>query len=118
MTRYQKEDLVNKYFSLYRRRYIRFNIITLISGLLFSSVGIGLFIEFISIADRICICTILVLSLVYVLLTLMTNYLHYSNIKDCINDGWFCFKYDDKNKEYMHIFIGDITIDDLYLEEN
>lgn len=118
MTKYQKEDLANKYFSLYRRRYIRFNIITLISGLLFSLVCIGLFIEFISIADRICTCTILVLSLVYVLLTLTTNYLHYSNVKDCINDGWFCFRYDNKNVEYMHVYARDITIADLYIEEN
>lgn len=118
MTRHQKEDLTNKYFSLYRRRYIRFNIIALISGLLFSLVCIGLFIEFIGTADRVCTISILALSLVYMLLTLTTNYLHYSNVKDCINDGWFCFKYDDKNKEYMHVFIGDITIDDLYMEEN
>ena len=115
MTKYQKEDLANKYFSLYRRRYIRFNIITLISGLLFSLVCIGLFIEFISIADRICICIILVLSLVYVLLTLITNYLHYSNVRDCINNGWFCFKYDDEQEEYMHVFVKDITVADLYM---
>lgn len=30
MTRHQKEDLAIKYFSLYKRRYIHFNITTLI----------------------------------------------------------------------------------------
>lgn len=118
MTRHQKEDLANKYFSLYQRRYIRFNIITLISGLLFNLVCIGFFIEFTNTADRVCTLVMLVLCLVYVLLSLRVKYLCYSNVKDCINDGWFCFKYSDKNEEYMHVYARDITIADLYMEEN
>lgn len=118
MTRHQKEDLANKYFNLYRRNYIRFSIITIISELLFGLVCIGLFIEFTGTSDRVCTLVILVLSLVYMLLTLITNYLCYSNVKDCINDGCFCFQYDDENKEYIHVFEKDITIADLYMEEN
>lgn len=30
----------------------------------------------------------------------------------------FCFQYDDENEEYMHVFEKDITIADLYMEEN
>lgn len=115
MTRHQKEKLTNKYFNLYRRRYIRFNIITLINEVLFSLVCIGLFIEFTGFTDRACTVVVLVLSLIYVLLALRANYLCYSNVKDCINDGWFCFKYADENEEYLHVFAGDTTIADLYM---
>lgn len=117
MTRHQKADLANKYFSLYRRRYIRFNIITVISELLFSAVCIGLFIEFTDIVNIACILVVLVLSLAYMLLTLRANYLCYSNVKDYINEGWFQFKYDAENEEYLHVYIKDITIADLYMEE-
>lgn len=118
MTRHQKEELANKYFNLYRRNYIHFNIVTVISELLFSLVCIGLFIEFKSIVERVCVLSILVVGLLYTLLALRAKYLHYTNIKDCINNDWFCFKYDDKHKEYMHVFIEDITVADLYMEED
>lgn len=117
MTRHQKVDLANKYFNLYRRRYIRFNTITIINELLFSLVCIGLFIEFTGFTNRVCTLVVLVLSLAYVLLALRANYLRYSIIKDCINEGWFRFKYDDENEEYMHIFVGDVAIADLYKED-
>lgn len=118
MTRHQKEDLAIKYFSLYKRRYIHFNITTLINELLFILVCVGFFIEFTSTADRAYTFVMLVLSLIYVLLSLRVKYLCYSNVKDCINDGWFCFKYDDKNEEYMNVYDRDITIADLYMDEN